>query len=346
MDSGSSHRRVRHLARAGLVVAAAGAALLLTGTAASAVSTRSLVPERVFQYDPLPAGDRAIQAFDHGRGHDILYTQRIGTNTQLSRCQETSAKTCTQLDTVSLPGYGHGESLDVYTSGTHTYAWIGSNHGSVSPYWSRDASLIEYLPAASGSTKASYRVLGTVTGLAAVAPGHSGEGYRNAVAIADGSDRIAFRSQLDSSAANTYYGVYKLAALTKALTADSDRRMSIAQLSGYRVSHFKLSTRPNNSFQGFDIKGVGSGQKFLYLFGGAAGQHPTIYKYLYTNGGTLTHVKTYQINGGYVGSLEAEGVKVEADPDNGGKERVFIGLNPTRTDTNGRKQYRLYRFTE
>ncbi|MFF5794160.1 hypothetical protein ACFY5D_19120 [Paeniglutamicibacter sp. NPDC012692] len=323
------------------------ASLLLTsgspGLASSSVVKRSLNPERIFRIDP-PAQDQAIQAFDHGAGKDVYMAQAVGQDTRLSRCTRTATGTCTQKDSVMLKGYGHGESLEVYTKNGRTYVWIGSTSNGIPPYYfSRTISLIQYKKAPSGSKKASYHRVGMLKNLAAIVPGNSGNAIRSNIALADGDDRLAISITVGSS---NYYAVYKTAALTGRMLNAPGQKLSISKAKDLMVSRFKEPARPHGSFQGFDIKGVGTNKKFLYVFGGPVGTSPTIYRYAYTNGGKITHDRTYVIKGVYLGSLESEGIKVEADPTSGGKVRVMHSLNPTNRDSAGRKIFRLYRFKE
>ena len=158
--------------------AGALAMLLMTsgapGLAANSVVTRKLNSDRIFRFDP-PVQDQAIQAFDNGAGKDVYIAQQVGKDTRLSRCTRTATGTCTQRDSVLLKGYGHGESLEVYTKKGRTYAWIGSTSNGMPPYYfSRTISLIEYIKAPAGSKKASYRRVGMLKNLAAIVPGKSG----------------------------------------------------------------------------------------------------------------------------------------------------------------------------
>ncbi|GAA1499233.1 hypothetical protein GCM10009628_42380 [Paeniglutamicibacter kerguelensis] len=157
---------------------------------------------------------------------------------------------------------------------------------------------------------------------------------------------MALRVQVGATGSISYYGIYRTAALTALMKKAPGQKLSMSNAKGLMVSRFKEPARPHNSFQGFDIKGVGTNKKFLYVFGGQPGQAPTIYRFGYTNGGKLTQDRTYVVKGAHVGTPEAEGVKVEADPTSGGKERVQISLNPPARDKAGRKMFRLYRFAE
>ena len=159
---------------------------------------------------------------------------------------------------------------------------------------------------------------------------------------------LAIRVQLGGLRSTTYYGIYKTAELTALMKKAPGRKLSIANAKNLLVSQFIEPVTPNNSFQGFDINGVGTTAKNLYVFGGYGGpQQPTVYRYTWSNTGKISHVKTYVLNGTSVTGIEAEGIKVEADPTNGGRIRVLqVGLLPTERDSAGRRVFRLYRFTE
>lgn len=57
-------------------------------------------------------------------------------------------------------------------------------------------------------------------------------------------------------------------------------------------------------------------------------------------------MKTIKIKGSYVGTLEAEGIKVEKDPNNSNKETIFMGLKPGLDDLGKQKPFRLYSYVE
>ncbi len=291
------------------------------GLAAASTATRD------FTVTGLP-GTTAVQNFDQFGDGQAFVTQRVGTDTVLSRCVF-AARTCARVDGVVLTGYGHGESLEAYVQDGRILLWVGSRAGPASPYWSTRVSLIEYHPAAGGQP-ASFTWLGSLNGLAAVAAGYSGEGIRVAVALADGDDRIALRVQVGATGSYSHYGVFDTSALTAAMLGASGHQLSIASVltnADITKSRFKEPSRPHNSFQGFDIVGVGSGNKYLYIYGGGDGQKPTIYTFLYTNGGNTTQGPTYTVDG--VGLVEAEGIKVEPDPLGGGQRRIMVGVNGT-----------------
>lgn len=285
----------------------------------------AVTPTPVFSVTGLQA-TTAVQTFDYLGAGQAFVTQRVGADTVLSRCVIT-ARTCARVDGVTLTGYGHGESLEAYLQDGRILLWVGSSGSTATQfYWSTRVSLIEYHPAAGGQP-ASYGRLGSLTGLAAVAPGYSGEGVRVAVATADGDDRIALRVQVGATGSSSYYGVFDTSALTAAMLSASGAQLSIASVLGnadLTKSRFKEPSRPHGSFQGFDIVGVGSGNKYLYVYGGGDGDLPTLYSFLYTNGGNTTQSTTYTVDG--VGTPEAEGVKVETDPLSGGVRRIMVGV--------------------
>ncbi|MGL3806053.1 hypothetical protein ACSYDW_08145 [Paeniglutamicibacter sp. R2-26] len=316
------------------------------GFAATPVVLRTVTPEKAIRFGP-PVSDRVIQSFDFGAGTDVFFVQPSGADTVLSRCSRNPSGGCTQRDSVRLPGYGHGESLEVYSSNGRTYAWLGSETGQTPPFYhSRSISLIEYVKAPAGSKKASYRRIGTIINLAAVAPGKTGPAVRSAVALADGGNRLAIRVQLGGFRSTTYYGIYRTSELTSLMKRAQGQKLSIANAKNLLVSQFTEPVSPNNSFQGFDINGIGTTTKNLYVFGGYTGQAPTIYRYTWTNGGRATHVRTYVLRGPFADGIEAEGIKAEADPTSGGKTRLQIGLVPTERDADNRKIFRLFRFAE
>lgn len=314
-------------------------------SATAAPVTESTTIERTFQYEGLKS-KKAVQTFDYGNKNEVFVTQRSDSTTILSRC-EVSGATCQVKDYVELANFGHGESLEVIKENGKTFIWIGNTANSeISHKWSTDISLIEYKINDAKPTGAEVTNVKTIKNLEKVAPSAKGKAYRTAVAIADDSNRIAFRVQIGPAAKDTYYAIYKTSEVTKALRDSPTNTLNIQDLSHLQLTHFTGLARPNNSFQGFDITGVGTGNKYLYLFGGAAGETPTIFKYSYTNGGNFQHLKTIKIKGSYVGSLEAEGIKVERDANNANKETIFLGLKPGLDDSGSQKPFRLYQFIE
>ncbi len=137
------------------------------GFAASPVLTRTLTPDRSLRFGP-PVSDRVIQSFDYGSGDGCLFRTAFRQATHCCPDVPALKRERARSATASrLPGYGHGESLEVYTENSRTYAWVGSERGG----WHcpttirREVSLIEYIKAPAGSKKASYRRMGTLTNL-------------------------------------------------------------------------------------------------------------------------------------------------------------------------------------
>lgn len=303
---------------------------------------------REFEFTNLPS-TKAIQNFDYASKNEVFVTQRKDGDTYLSRCIIYDNGKAERKDYIVLKNYGHGESIEVIKENGKTYIWIGNtaneleNPNGKTYYWSKDISRIEYVVDPSCKTKARVGEVKTITNIENVSSSPEGKAFRSAVAIADGNDRICFRTQIDNSSRSTYYGVYKLSEINKVLNSTTKTKINMSTFASSKVSYFKNLKCPNGSFQGFDITGVGSNNKFLYIYGGAEGETPTIYKYLYTNGGNYTHVKTIKIKGSYVGKLEAEGIKVETNL-NTNKENIFISFKPQKDEDGKLKPFRLYSF--
>ncbi|MBP2387716.1 hypothetical protein [Paeniglutamicibacter kerguelensis] len=306
----------------------------------------ALAPESALRLNP-PKSNRAIQSFDYGPGGNVYFMQPSRNDTRLSRCFRTSAGKCVQRDSVKLPRFGHGESLEVYSKKGRTYAWVGSGARKTPPrYHSRTISLIEYIKAPKGSKKASYRRVGTLTDLASIVPGKSGAAARSAVALSDKQGRLAIRVQLGGPRSAAYYGIYKTAALTALMKKAPGNKLPIAKAKKLMVSQFKEPKTSKKAFQGFDIKGDGAKLKHLYVFRGYVGQTPTIYLYSWRNGGEVAKRGKRVIESKSTAGFEAEGIKVEADPMDTGGVHVQIGFNPTRRDSKDRRIFRLYRLAE
>ncbi|MCC3868863.1 helveticin J family class III bacteriocin [Terrisporobacter mayombei] len=303
----------------------------------------------IFEFSGL-VSKKAIQNFDFGNKNEVFVTQRKKQHTYLSRCIISGDKAYMK-DYIILENYGHGESIEVIKENNKTYIWIGdtvnrrpSSNGKVY-YWSKDISRIEYIVDSSCSTGARAGEIKTITNIENMLTRPKGKAFRSAVAIANESNSICFRTQVDDSNESTYYGVYKLDEVNHKLNSTLDTKIDINNFKSSQVTYFTNLKCPNGSFQGFDITGAGSGNKYIYIYGGAEGKTPTIYKYSYTNGGKYTHKKTIEIKGSYVGKLEAEGIKVKNNP-NTNEKNIFISFKPPK-DNNGKlKPFGLYLFKE
>ena len=299
--------------------------------------------DRLFEFSGL-VSKKAVQNFDFGNKNEVFVTQREKQHTYLSRCIISGEKAFMK-DYIILENYGHGESIEVIKENGKTYIWIGntvnkrpSSNGKTY-YWSQDISRIEYIVDPSCSTGAKVGEIKTITNMENMSTSPKGKSFRSAVAIADGSNRICFRTQVDDLNKSTYYGVYKLDKINHKLNSTSATKIDINKFKSLQVSYFTNLKCPNGSFQGFDI--TGSDSRNIYIYGGAEGKTPTIYKYSYTDGGKYTHEKTIKIKGSYVGKLEAEGIKVENNP-NTNEESIFISFKPPKNNNGKSKPFRLY----
>jgi len=271
-------------------------------------------------------------------GNEIYVTQRKAKDTYLSRCIIQSDKTAVCVDYAILVDYGHGESLEVNTYGGVTYIWLGYSAHDDYPkyYWARQVARVQYVKTntAVGSTPAET----TVTGRKSLnnmrratsdgTPLEVGEIKRVAVAIADGSDRIGFRVQLKSD--NIYYCIYDLSDVNAHLSNMSTTSTSMENMTAAWKATVPCNVLPNGSFQGFDMTGVGTGNKFLYLIGGGSGDTPKINKVLYTNGGNYTNEGTTTITNT---TLEVEGIQILGN-------YLYFALDSGASDTTS-----IYRIT-
>ncbi|MEG2195104.1 MAG: helveticin J family class III bacteriocin [Terrisporobacter sp.] len=298
----------------------------------------------VLEFSGLRSG-MIIQNFDYASENEIFVTQSKKRHTYLCRCIICKGK-AHMMDYIRLANYGHGESIEVIKDKDKTYIWLG-NRANESPnpngkfyYWSQDISRIEYVVDSSCSTGARIGEIKTITNIENISTRPKGLSFRSSLAIADGCNRICFRTQIDNSSRSTYYGVYKLDEINDKLNSTSVTKIDIKNFKKSQVSYLTDLKCPNKSFQGFDITGAGSANKFIYIYGGGEGQTPTIYKYSYTNDGNCNHEKTIKIKGSCVGKLEAEGIKVENN------QNIFISFKPPKDNNGKRKPFRVYSFKE
>lgn len=287
--------------------------------------------EKVFEISGL-VSKKALQNFDFGNKNEVFVTQREKQHTYLSRCI-ISGKKAYVKDYIILENYGHGESIEVITDKNKTYIWIGdtvnkrSNANGKIYYWSKDISRIEYIVDSSCPTGARVGEIKTITNIENISTKPKGKAFRSAVAISDKSNRICFRTQVDDLNKTTYYGIYKLGEINHRLNSTSIDKMDINNFKSSQVTYFTDLQCPNGSFQGFDI--TESNSHYIYIYGGAEGEIPTIYKYSYTNNGDYNHEKTIKIKDDYVGKLEAEGIKVRSNP-SGNENKIYISFKPSK----------------
>ena len=297
-------------------------------------------PVEAFTFTKLPVS-RAVQNFDFVNnsiaiGSEVYCTQRIGCDTYLSRCvlkKDSKRRLIAECqDYVLLKGYGHGESLECDVYEGKLYLWVGAN--GTDKNWSKAIARIVYTIDSSSKTGAKVTEVKKITYLRcstkdgkALESGASA--VRTAVSIAYGDDRICFRTKLASG--NIYYSVYDLSDVNAYLNDNGST--GAEKLKSYCKSVFNYNRRPNGSFQGFDITGVGADNKFMYITGGDDGEAPMLYKLSYTNGGKCKTISEYIIPGT---ELEIESCKVV------GKKLYFLLVN-TFDKVNGQSVYYISR---
>lgn len=129
-------------------------------------------------------------------------------------------------DYIILENYGHGESIEVIKENDKTYIWIGNTVNK--------------------------------------RPSSKGKAFRSVVAIADESNHIYFRAQVDDLNESTYYGVYKLDEINHKLNLNSATKMNINNFKSSQVFYFTNLKCPDGYFQGFDITELGLHNIYLW----------------------------------------------------------------------------------
>ncbi len=250
--------------------------------------------------------------------------------TYLIRCQLSSGYIVPQ-DYVALSGFGHGESLEVmaYDSSTSTYTiWLGTTVNTSG--WSTEIARIKYQVTSTEITgaKVNSGTTKTITGLVNAALGSTGNtDYRSAVSITSVSDdRICFSTKkAKDNVSGWYYMVYDYSDVNDALDNTNASSISLSSLSSYRKSIFWISVtegNPNNSFQGEEITGVGSGNKMLFLAGGSVGDDCGINQFSYTNGNNVALQCQYIVknttapSNHFIKNAEIEGIKIYTESSN------------------------------
>lgn len=232
----------------------------------------------------------------YGSTDTFFITQHDGADTYLIRCTLSSG-ILTAQDFCILPGYGHGESVEVtgYNSATSTYTvWIGSDYNvsSGNYYWSKNISRVNYTVTGNDQASTTRVEISNILG----AINESGSSNRSAVCVAENDNRICLCTQKNNDDGNWFYIVYALSDLNAALNQlQSGASCSLSSLNLTIKSAFSLTdtSLPNGSFQAIDNDGVGANNKFLFIAGGSSNNNAKIDQYLYTNGGNINKVNQY-----------------------------------------------------
>ena len=99
----------------------------------------------------------------------------------------------------------------------------------------------------------------------------------------------------------------------------TDSTVSLGSFSAYQKSVFWMPLEevyPENSYQGEDISGVGTGNKMIYFAGGKTDQDSNIFKYKYTNANNNLLQAKYLVktttvsNDSLIYKGELEGIKI------------------------------------
>ena len=239
--------------------------------------TGDLVATSVCTLKNLPVGN-AVQRFFLIMVEEQLYiftTQRSGTTTYLSRCRyDPKTKLAYCLDSISLQGYGHGESLEVRVRNGKVYVYVGAEANMANSYaWSLEISRFVY----DKGKKTEECKLGdfeyaTKDGY----PLHSGAtSYRVNFSLNEESDRFLIYVRCDTNFDKSYWHYfvsYRLSELDRIL--DEEGSISILGCkSAFLENHGVYNKCPHGSFQGMDLCADG---KTVYVCGGAEGEQPQI----------------------------------------------------------------------
>lgn len=226
--------------------------------------------------------DKAVQRFSVVRNGGKLYiftTQRSGSTVYLSRClynEKTKIATC--LDSVTLPDYGHGESLEVRVRDGKFYVYITSGAlKEVDNAWGTTISRFVYNAGRKIDTK-------TLTDLHCSTENgqtlhENATTYRVNFSFDEVSDRflIYVRCDTDRSLKNLshYFVSYRLSDLDRLLDEAPGEISMKDCTSAFMAYHGKISYKtfcPHGSFQGMDVCSDGT----VYITGGAEGQQPQV----------------------------------------------------------------------
>lgn len=250
-------------------------------------------------------------------------TQRYLGDTYISRCTASNG-VISKIDYIILPGFGHGESIEVteYDSSTNTYTiWVGSTaaNNAKNEYWSTTVSRIKYRVSSTSTTGASCTEVKTLTSILSAA-GQTGTSYRASVSVAESENRICFSTQKGTGVGSWYFVIYSLSEISSAVNsmpAGSSKTLSSLGVTPKSTVSFGDSNLPNGSFQGQDIVGVGTGNKFLFIAGGRSEDDAIVIQFLYTNGNNITETSKYTFRTGsnapstdFLYLAEIEGVKI------------------------------------
>lgn len=243
----------------------------------------NLVATSVCTLRNLPVGN-AVQRFSVVELNGDIYiftTQRSGTTTYLSRCRyNPKNKIAVCLDSITLTGYGHGESLEVRVRDGKFYVYVASRANPVNDYaWGTEVTRFVYRQGKQTEIKTLTDFqCATATG----APVHEGAtAYRVNFSFNEESDRFLIYSRCDTNGSGSishYFTSFRLSELDRLLDNAKGTLSFKDCTSAFLAHHGKVSYKnfcPHGSFQGMDVCADGT---TVYISGGAEGQQPQVYR--------------------------------------------------------------------
>lgn len=243
----------------------------------------NLVATSVCTLRNLPVGN-AVQRFSVVELNGDIYiftTQRSGTTTYLSRCRyNPKNKIAVCLDSITLTGYGHGESLEVRVRDGKFYVYVASRANPANDYaWGTEVTRFVYRQGKQTEIKTLTDFqCATATG----APVHEGAtAYRVNFSFNEESDRFLIYSRCDTNGSGSishYFTSFRLSELDRLLDNAKGTLSFKDCTSAFLAHHGKVSYKnfcPHGSFQGMDVCADGT---TVYISGGAEGQQPQVYR--------------------------------------------------------------------
>ena len=327
------------------------AALAAAKEEVAPIQTRGL-PKLVFDFDNSnlkPNVSTALQnfAFEPGSTDIIYYTQATaeGLTTYITRCKITNgiAKATSRM---TLPGYGHGESLEITKENNKVYIWIGSRYNAPASEnkWSTTISRIVY-------DENSKNAAGVVAPKEEIVIKDWLYAQNSHTEIVKNSSvwRLAFTRYggrfmvwIKLPGSGSYYSAYSMDALTpsiekyaKTTSSDKTRKYYSMKSSDKALQtkmHFKYTTGGNDPSPGGVFQGMmvtkREGKWYLVIGGGntSEGKPASINIYQITASSMSSLKKTvtlYEKDYAAPMVVEIEGLKMVTE---GTKEKLYFGL--------------------
>lgn len=265
-------------------------AVIAGGVDETEMLTGNLVATSVCTLRNLPVSN-AVQRFfivEAGGGIYIFTTQRSGTTTYLARCRyDPKTKYAYCVDSLTLPDYGHGESLEVRVRDDKVYVYVAGEANPVNSYaWGTEIVRFVY-------DKGNMTDVKRLTDLHCATkdgkPYHTNATtYRIMFSFNEESDRLLLYARCDTDLSGSlfhYFSSYRLSELDRLLDEDNGTVSLMDATSAFFAFHGAVSYKklcPHGSFQGMDLCADGT---TVYISGGAEGEQPQVQRAHLTENG-------------------------------------------------------------